>query len=133
MTPTEYRKWSRKVEGTEAQYIDAHNRLSNEGAMRALHMTMGIAGEGGELVDAVKKTVFYGKPLDRTNVIEELGDLMWYIDGMCDVLAISLEEVMSKNVAKLQTRYKGEGFSNDSANVRDLDAERQALEDGKAY
>src|ERR1035437_131468 len=40
-----------------------------------LHMVVGISGEAGELLDAIKKQVIYRKPLDRENVIEELGDI----------------------------------------------------------
>lgn len=38
-------------------------------------MATGVSGEAGELLDAVKKSVVYKKPLDRENVVEELGDL----------------------------------------------------------
>lgn len=51
------------------------------------HMVLGIIGEVGELVDAVKRHYIYGKPLDITNVREEIGDLGWYIAGMLGVRA----------------------------------------------
>lgn len=44
-----------------------------------LHMSIGVAGELGELLDAVKKHVIYEKPLDVVNVVEELGDVWWYV------------------------------------------------------
>ena len=46
-----------------------------------LHMYMGVAGELGELLDAIKKNVIYGKPLDTKNVLEECGDIMFYTTG----------------------------------------------------
>ena len=36
----------------------------------ALHMAVGISGEAGELLDAIKKFVVYNKLLDRENVVE---------------------------------------------------------------
>ncbi len=47
-----------------------------------LHMRMGIKGELGELVDAYKKHLVYGKVLDRANAREELGDVMFYLVGL---------------------------------------------------
>lgn len=44
-----------------------------------LHCATGLVTESAELVDAIKKHVFYGKPLDVVNIKEELGDLLWYI------------------------------------------------------
>jgi len=53
-----------------------------EGDMHLLHMSIGVSGEAGELIDAIKKYVIYRKPLDRENVIEELGDLEFYMEGL---------------------------------------------------
>lgn len=50
--------------------------------MHLLHMRMGIKGELGELVDAYKKHLVYGKVLDRANVREELGDVIFYCVGL---------------------------------------------------
>ena len=44
------------------------------------HATLGMAGESGEIVDLLKKVYAYGKPLDRTKLLEEIGDLMWYVN-----------------------------------------------------
>lgn len=46
-----------------------------------MHAFVGIAGESGELLDAVKKQWIYNRPLDRVNVLEELGDLTFYHDA----------------------------------------------------
>jgi hypothetical protein len=44
----------------------------------ALHMAIGVSGEAGELLDTIKKFAIYQKPLDFTNLIEELGDIEFY-------------------------------------------------------
>ena len=102
------------------------NRFTDE-AIRTLHMSMGVCTEGGELLDAVKKMLFYGKKLDRTNVIEEMGDVLWYLAGLCRLLDVSFEEVMAINDAKLELRY-GPAFTTDKAINRDLVAERALLQ-----
>lgn len=83
-----------------------------------LHAAVGISGESGELLDAVKKTWIYNKPLDRANVIEELGDLRFYIQAMMNVLNISEQEVVQGNANKLAIRYKGLIYSDEAAQNR---------------
>lgn len=70
-----------------------------------LHAALGIAGESGEIVDAVKKHVIYNKPLDIANMREEIGDIMWYIALACRRLGFDLDEILDENIAKLQKRY----------------------------
>jgi len=83
-----------------------------------LHMAVGIAGEAGELLDAIKKHVVYNKPLDYRNVIEELGDLEFYMEGLRAKLAILREETLVANIAKLEVRYKGLTYSDKAAQDR---------------
>lgn len=92
-----------------------------------LHCAIGVSTESGELLDAFKKHIFYGKPLDHTNIKEEIGDKMWYISNLCRLMNIDLEEIMQTNINKLRIRYP-EKFSNDLAEKRDLEAERKELE-----
>lgn len=83
-----------------------------------IHMAIGVAGEAGELLDAVKKEAIYGKPLDRDNVVEELGDLEFYMQGLRDALGISRDEVLAANVEKLSTRYAAGKYSDAAAQAR---------------
>jgi len=83
-----------------------------------LHMAVGISGESGELLDAIKKAVIYQKPLDRKNVIEELGDLEFYMEGLRQGLCISREETLEANISKLSVRYADLEYSDQSAQTR---------------
>lgn len=80
-----------------------------------LHMTSGLAGESGELIDVLKKHVFYEKPLDFKKVVEEMGDIEFYLEGLRQALSISRSEVLVHNVSKLRTRYPNKVFSNKDA------------------
>ena len=82
-----------------------------------LHAAIGIAGEAGELLDAVRKHVFDGKPLDRENVIEELGDLCFYLEAAMQVVNAFRYEIEYDNQAKLSKRYEG-GYSDQQAQER---------------
>ena len=79
-----------------------------------LHAAIGIAGEAGELLDAVRKRVFEGQPLDRENVIEELGDLCFYLEAAMQAIGVTREEIEELNTAKLSKRYEG-GYSDKAA------------------
>lgn len=83
-----------------------------------LHMAVGIAGEGGELLDAVKKAAIYRKSIDRENVIEELGDLEFYMEGLRQGLGITRQEVLEHNIAKLSKRYSSGTYSDKHAQER---------------
>jgi NTP pyrophosphatase (non-canonical NTP hydrolase) len=78
--------------------------LTPDGA-HMVHMVMGISGEAGELLDAVKKATIYKKSLDIENVVEELGDLEFYMEGLRQVLNITREQCLTGNIEKLSKRY----------------------------
>ena len=70
------------------------------------HAALGLAGEVGELVDPIKKTIFYGQPLKSENIKEEAGDILWYIAGpRCRALDCSMQELAEGVIAKLAKRY----------------------------
>jgi NTP pyrophosphatase (non-canonical NTP hydrolase) len=91
--------------------------LTSEAA-HILHMAVGIAGESGELLDAVKKHVIYNKPLDLENVIEELGDLEFYMEGLRQGCGITREQTLTANVAKLSIRYNSLKYTDAAAQTR---------------
>lgn len=93
---------------------EAIKREATPKQMHWLHMAVGISGEAGELLDAIKKAVIYQKRVDMENVIEELGDLEFYMEGLRQGFGITREETIQANIAKLQKRY-GEVYSNEAA------------------
>ena len=80
---------------------------------RLLTAGVGINAEGGEFLEIIKKMIFQGKPFNADNkehMIIELGDLMWYVTQACMALEVSLDEVVARNVTKLEKRYPGGSF-----------------------
>lgn len=84
----------------------------------ALHMALGVAGEAGELADAIKRWAIYGKEIDYTNVVEELGDLEFFMEGLRQICGIAREETLTANMAKLGVRYTGFSYSDAAAIAR---------------
>ncbi|MBO7556309.1 MAG: nucleoside triphosphate pyrophosphohydrolase family protein [Alphaproteobacteria bacterium] len=73
----------------------------------------GLAGEVGECCDLWKKLKFQGKDLSEENrqkLIDELGDVCWYLSQAAMALGIGIEEIIEKNMQKIITRYPN-GFS----------------------
>ena len=93
-----------------------------------MHMAAGISGEAGEVLDIVKKNFAYGKPLDHAHLIEELGDIVFYINGLMWMLDTSWDEVLTTNIRKLEARYPSGTFNADHAIHRDTAAEKAAME-----
>ena len=74
---------------------------------------IGMASEGGEFSEIVKKCIFQGKPLDEDTVFHakrELGDIMWYWVNACRALGLDPNDVVAENVNKLKARYPGGEF-----------------------
>ena len=95
---------------------DTLDNLEKEsGVNMALLLTgaIGMASEGGEFSEIVKKCIFQGKPLDADTIFHakrELGDIMWYWVNACRALGLDPNEVLAENVKKLEARYPGGSF-----------------------
>ncbi len=102
-------------------------RATSRQTIRLLHGAMGLVPEAAEIIDALKKHIFYGKPLDLVNINEEQGDAEWYQAILCDETGKDLDAIHETNIAKLEKRY-GPKFDAHRALNRDLGAERDILE-----
>jgi NTP pyrophosphatase (non-canonical NTP hydrolase) len=71
------------------------------------HMAVGITGEMGELLDAIKKVMVYGKSLDQVNMLEEVGDALWYVVNLLPELVVEpvyMERALYRGVMKAEGR-----------------------------
>lgn len=82
------------------------------------HMVMGISGEAGELLDATKRWTIYNKPIDLPHVIEELGDLEFFLEGYRQRLGITREQTLAANLTKLGKRFHEGKYSDQQAQER---------------
>lgn len=93
-----------------------------------LHMAVGVSGEAGELLDAIKKHCVYQKQINMENVIEEAGDILFYLTGLLNDLNISVEDCVKANIDKLSKRYPAGSYSNSAAIARaDKDSEAKEV------
>ena len=94
------------------EYQELAQRTSNKALDQRGHLfngVLGLSGEAGECADLVKKHYFQdGRPMiDR--LVDELGDVLWYVAETARAMDVTLEEVAKHNVEKLRRRYP-EGF-----------------------
>ena len=134
MNQIDLNKYKEFVEGVTSQQSNETEALCNQlqsleqsGVNMALLITgaIGIASEGGEFAEIVKKCIFQGKPLDadtQFHIKRELGDIIWYWINSCRALGLDPNEVIEENVEKLKSRYPGGEFDvHYSENRRDGD------------
>lgn len=95
-------------EAAEVSEVAEETKALDDEEMRVY--ASGMNKSAGHVADVVKKIVFHGREDLRTKLVDELGDVFWYIALLMDTADISLDEVLTYNIQKLQKRYP-EGFS----------------------
>lgn len=78
MKPNEYQKAAERTAHTPLYFNDQNGRPSQL-LSHLDHAAKGMNTEQGELDDMLKKHLIYGKPFDDVNVLEECGDVLWYV------------------------------------------------------
>lgn len=127
------KSYSHLIEGRRlnCNNLQLHNLSDNvDKGIDLLHAIIGKATEAGELLEALYKSTIDNHPIDRTNVMEEIGDGFWY-----DAIALTaidehdsgFEQCAALNNAKLRKRFPNKFTETDAIN-RDLPAERKVLE-----
>lgn len=128
MTPSTYLEKSARTD--HADYAPVVERISNELTAKLTHYSLGVGSESGELQNALKRFIAYGKPVDSVNVKEELGDLLWYMARIMVMFGWTMEEVLAANIAKLEARFPDK-FSQEANDNRNLENERKVVETTK--
>lgn len=77
-----------------------------------LWAAMGLC-EAGEVQNEVKKYIYQGATYSREKLIDELGDLFFYMTAIMSNAQITLNEVIAQNIEKRQDFVPGKGRPND--------------------
>jgi NTP pyrophosphatase (non-canonical NTP hydrolase) len=99
--------------GALTAQLERLEKDSNVNMALLLTGSIGMASEGGEFAEIVKKCIFQGKPLDADTIFHakrELGDIAWYWINSCRALGLDPNDVLEENVNKLKARYPGGEF-----------------------
>lgn len=89
------------------EYQEAAYQFASAKAQQdpVLNGVLGLSGESGECADIVKKFLFQGHELNREKLMDELGDVLWYVALTAKGLGYTLEEIATHNIEKLSSRY----------------------------
>ena len=106
MTATEYEQ-------------QAHRTIAGHAAENITYLGFGLMAEAGEVADKIAKAVRrVGIKINNNeiifvredsfqftdNIVDELGDVLWFVAMLARHLGVSLEEVMRRNLDKLADR-----------------------------
>jgi len=117
-----YQEFVQAVTSSESEsWMQMYNRMIDINIESGLKVNpsllltgaIGIASEGGEFAEIVKKCTFQGKPMDNEtqfHIKRELGDIMWYWINSCRAMSLDPNNVIAENVEKLKSRYPAGEF-----------------------
>ncbi len=80
-------------------------------------VALGLTGEAGEVADHIKKGVLHQHGIDHERLVDELGDVAWYLTSIATLIGVPLSEVFERNIEKLKTRYPN-GYSSEDSIAR---------------
>ena len=110
---------------------NANRTINQQGQKLLLNGALGLAGEAGETADLVKKHVFQGHDLDAQKILNEIGDVIWYLNALCIATGYTLEDAAIMNNTKLAARYPNGFTIQDSLERRDTHAEYDIPQRGR--
>ena len=116
-------EWIKQTESYTDLALKTLNKDVFEQKDLILNASLGLSGEVGEVNDIIKKYMYHGHKLDddtKEKIILELGDVCWYVALMAWAIdKTKFEDVLNKNIAKLEKRYHGEFSTEKSVNRKD--------------
>lgn len=80
----------------------------NDAVYSLMYLSMGLAGESGEVIEKLKKVVRNDDGVmseeKRIEIVRELGDVLWYLSQFARVLNVPFSDVAEANIKKLSDR-----------------------------
>lgn len=118
-----FEEWIKQTESYTDLALKTLNKDVFEQKDLILNASLGLSGEVGEVNDIIKKYMYHGHKLDddtKEKIILELGDVCWYVALMAWAIdKTKFEDVLNKNIAKLEKRYHGEFTTEKSVNRKE--------------
>ncbi|MPW25992.1 nucleotide pyrophosphohydrolase [Alkalibaculum sp. M08DMB] len=106
------------------QYQLLAMKTANPTNNKLLNSALGLCQESGEVAKIIKAYEFQGDELNKESVMNELGEMCWFIVLMCTNLRISFDEVLEMNIRNLIKKHP-----KDFKDLKDLNEYKKPLED----
>lgn len=83
---------------------------NNAGRLRdhqdhVMNAAVGLATEAGEVLDCHKKLYYHREKDRRAEIVDEIGDVFFYLLKLLDLHEITIPECLNANRMKLKGRY----------------------------
>ena len=108
--PEMVKEWERTKLAWEATYMQFTRETAQyPKEVEMEYLMLGLANEVGEVLGKYKKYLRGDKVVQQDfekALVDEMGDVMWYFVRICDMLDVTLYEVMTRNINKLSARMK---------------------------
>lgn len=112
MNINEYQKESIKTDvNLDKVFLGKVNNQEDVLKHHLINIASGLSTEANEVLKDVQRYCYCGKGLDKDHILEECGDVLWYISAICSHLGLSLEECMNQNLVKVIKRYSDRYYS----------------------
>lgn len=96
---------------TPHEYIEAARKFDNHKVgFGETALALGLAAEAGEVANEFERGMRIGRGVDYSKVYMEIGDVLWQIARLCDILHWDFEGLMQANITRLTERYKNDGI-----------------------
>tara|TARA_R110000824_G_scaffold80564_5_gene202663 strand:- start:3334 stop:3663 length:330 start_codon:yes stop_codon:yes gene_type:complete len=96
------------IKGIEATYMDFTRTTAKYPKRREKeYLMIGLMNEAGEVGGAFKKEI-RDHVDNKELIIDEMGDVLWYLTRLCDVYGIKISDLMINNIDKLFARMTPE-------------------------
>lgn len=86
----------------------SHNYEYGDIDAQLMGQVLGLSGESGEILEKFKKILRDKKGKlsdeDKTEILKELGDVLWYVNAIAHLLGSDIEYVAQANIEKLASR-----------------------------
>lgn len=89
---------------TIARGSDFYPKIDTPHGRLPVYAALAMCGEAGEFSEKVKKAWRDKHELDPMAALNELGDVLWYIDAACKDMGFTLADAASANVRKITSR-----------------------------
>jgi NTP pyrophosphatase (non-canonical NTP hydrolase) len=94
----------RREDLTLAQY-QAEAAMTIQPDAPYVYFAVKLMCESSEVAQPLINQFFHEKPASIEHLVEELGDLLWYIAGLAGSFDLSLDVIAAANIAKLRARH----------------------------
>ncbi len=105
---------------------ETSHSLKEKHILGMIHGVLGLITESAEIAEALLLKIEQNKDFDMVNIVEELGDLEWYMAMLYRTVGGTPEQAKTANIAKLKARY-GDKFSEEAAITRNTKEEYKIM------